>query len=307
MRRLGPLVLALAGALATTGCSGGGDPGPLGGDPGLPEGEVHYVALGDSFTSGPGLDEPRTDPYGCGRSTQNYPAFLADWLDVASYTDVSCAGASTGNLADPQPATLDGGRADPQLEALSEETNLVTLGLGANDFVLYARMVQCAEAAFPCPVEDLRRDAANVRSRVATAVEQVRARAPEALVHVIGYPQILPTGTTCSAVAVPPELLAELDEVADALNDSLREGAEAAGASYVDLASVSRGHDVCGGEQAWISDRTAAPGEGAAFHPNADGMRAAAGAAYEAFTGEEPPEEDRAEPDEDAVVLNEVD
>lgn len=304
MTRALPIALALAGALVV-GCSTAEDRDEAAGAPGLPEGEIHYVAMGDSFTSGPFLDEPRSDPAGCARSTQNYPAFLADWLEVESYTDASCAGATTDNLANPQ-GILDGSRVRPQLDALSDDTNLVTLGVGANDFVVYGRMIQCRDGSTPCPVEDLRTSAENVEARITVAVEQVRSRAPRAAIHVVGYPQILPPEAGCETVTTAPEVLVQLDGVADALNTSLREGAEAAGASYVDLASPSQGHDVCAVEERWIVDQQGQEGEGAHFHPNLDGMRAAASAVYEAITGEDAPSSDRAEPAEDAVVLNPV-
>jgi len=39
---------------------------------------IDYVALGDSFSAGPFIGTMRTDPEGCARSKDNYPAFLAD-------------------------------------------------------------------------------------------------------------------------------------------------------------------------------------------------------------------------------------
>ncbi len=53
----------------------------------------HYVALGDSYASGPGIPAQRADPIGCQRSTHNYPALLAQALGIRDYTDVSCGGA----------------------------------------------------------------------------------------------------------------------------------------------------------------------------------------------------------------------
>ncbi|HVK36487.1 MAG TPA: SGNH/GDSL hydrolase family protein, partial [Microlunatus sp.] len=41
---------------------------------------VDYVALGDSFSAGPLVPEARSDPAGCFRSTNNYPAYLAGYL-----------------------------------------------------------------------------------------------------------------------------------------------------------------------------------------------------------------------------------
>ena len=63
----------------------------------------HYVALGDSYASAPGIPEQRADPIGCQRSTQNYPALLAQELRIRDYTDVRCGGARTDNMTAPQP------------------------------------------------------------------------------------------------------------------------------------------------------------------------------------------------------------
>jgi hypothetical protein len=58
----------------------------------------HYVALGDSYASGPGIPEQRADPVGCQRSTHNHPALLADAVRIRDYTDVNCGGARTDDL-----------------------------------------------------------------------------------------------------------------------------------------------------------------------------------------------------------------
>src|SRR4051794_32640984 len=91
--------------------------------------DIDYVALGDSYSAGPLVTTIRSDPSGCVRSTDNYPAFLADWLSVGSYIDVTCSGADTDDLTGRQ-LMLDGNRTAPQLDALSTDTDLVTLGIG---------------------------------------------------------------------------------------------------------------------------------------------------------------------------------
>jgi len=58
----------------------------------------HYVALGDSYAAGPWIPVQRSDPIGCGRSTHNYPALVAEALGIADYTDVSCSGARTEHM-----------------------------------------------------------------------------------------------------------------------------------------------------------------------------------------------------------------
>ena len=273
--------------------------------PGLP-GDIDYVALGDSYSAGPFIGTMRNDPSGCARSLQNYPAFIADWLDVASYTDVSCSAATTDALSDQQ-LMFNGEVTGPQLDALSEGTDLVTIGIGGNDFGIYNTLVACqGPRERTCPQARLRRDAGRVAGHVREAVQEIGRRAPDAEVFVVGYPQILPAGRSCGAVDVGGRALAVLNGVARELNRSLERGAEGAGATYVDLAGPSRGHDVCAGKDAWINGPRFRAGIAAPFHPLAEGMRGAARAVYAAITGAEAPDSERAEPDPAAVVVNEA-
>ena len=69
----------------------------------------------------------------------------------------------------------------------------------------------------------------------------------------------------------------------------MREGAEEAGATYVDLWTPSQGHHVCAGDAAWIAGEAPLSGSGAPYHWNATGMHAAARLVHLAITGEEPP------------------
>jgi lysophospholipase L1-like esterase len=266
---------------------------------------IDYVALGDSFSAGPFIGTMRADPQGCARSKDNYPAFLADWLDVATYTDVTCSAATTADLYEPM-VMFDGNTTRPQLDAVTAGTDLVTLGMGGNDFGIYDSLIQCQRGpAAACPVGQLRADAGKVAGRIRQAVRRVLAVAPDAEVLVVGYPDILPTEGTCGAVGVPAEVLGPVAEVADLLNASLRRGAQAAGGSYVDMAAVSEGHDVCAKGRAWVNGPRLRVGVAAPFHPKVNGMRAVAVEVFREVTGEEPDEvTDYAEPDPDAVVLN---
>ena len=58
--------------------------------PAVRGGGIDYVALGDSWTSGPLLPEMTGDPIDCGRSAVNYPSLVAAELRVASFVDASC-------------------------------------------------------------------------------------------------------------------------------------------------------------------------------------------------------------------------
>jgi hypothetical protein len=106
-------------------------------------------------------------------------------------------------------------------------------------------------------------------------------------------------------VGVPAEVLAPVAEVAGLLNASIRRGARAAGASYVDMAAVSDGHDVCAKGRAWVNGPRFRAGVAAPFHPKINGMRAVATEVFRQVTGEDPEVTQYAEPDPDVVVLNE--
>ena len=311
MTRRFRLAAALAAlALAASACDSGQAAGD--GEPDLPDlgigaetSDIDYVALGDSFSAGPFIGTMRTDPQGCARSKDNYPAFLADWLEVASYTDVTCSAATTADLYEPM-LTFDGNMTPPQLDAVSADTDLVTLGMGGNDFGIYEALIQCqAGAGAACPVDRLRTDAGKVAGRIQQAVRRITRAAPDAEVLVVGYPDILPSDGTCRAVGVPADVLRPVAEVAGLLNDSLRTGARAAGATYVDMAAVSDGHDVCAKGRAWVNGPRFRAGVAAPFHPKVNGMRAVASEVYREVTGEDPEVTEHAEPDPDVLVVNE--
>ena len=304
--RLGALLAALA--LAVTGCQTGeaADDGIDLPDPVVDTevtSDIDYVALGDSFSAGPFIASMRTDPQGCARSRSNYPAFLADWLDVASYTDVSCSAAVTADLYAPM-RMFDGNTTGPQLEAVSADTDLVTIGIGGNDFAIYDSLIRCQDGA-ACPVEELKADARKVAGRIEQAVSRIQHAAPGATVYVVGYPDILPTEGTCNAVGVSAEVLGPVTDIAGLLNASLEKGATAAGASYIDMEAISEGHDVCAKGRAWVNGPRFRAGVAAPFHPKINGMRAVAAEIYRTISGEEPEMSEYAEPDPDAVVLNE--
>src|SRR5918992_6012306 len=66
---------------------------------------ARYVALGDSFTSGPLIPVQYGTPLGCLRSTNNYPALLARRLNPGTFVDVSCGGADTADMTSAQDVT----------------------------------------------------------------------------------------------------------------------------------------------------------------------------------------------------------
>jgi len=239
-----------------------------------------YAALGDSYTAGIGVS-PAADSGLCFRSEVNYPTLVATALG-ARLRDRSCGGASTADATEPQ--QLGEQTAPPQVDAVTERTDLVTIGLGGNDFNLFATILGVCTSmrtddpdGAPCRASTragILTQTPQIAARLTTVVAGVRDRAPDATVLLVGYPQLVPARGAC------PEVLplaagdhSYLREVTGLLNDAVREAADRTEAGYVDLARASRGHDVCSSEP-WVNG--AAGGDGAPYHPRAIGQREAA-------------------------------
>lgn len=280
MRRRTPRVVALvAAALMAAACSSSDVAD-------APPDFDRYVALGDSFTAAPLV--PTTDvANGCFRSDGNYPSLVAEELDVDRLVDVSCSGADTADLTNPQ-QTLGAASVPPQLSALKPNTDLVTLGIGGNDFNLFHTLVAtCTELrredpdGSPCAESleargiDLLADTKQIGTRVEAAVREIQRRAPEATVVLVGYLRLAPATGRCPELPFADGDYAQGERVARALNDALARAARRTGVEFVDMYATSEGHDVCS-DDAWVNGRRTIQGEALAYHPLAEGMEAVA-------------------------------
>ncbi|MEU4251164.1 SGNH/GDSL hydrolase family protein [Amycolatopsis sp. NPDC026612] len=255
----------------------------------------HYVALGDSYTSGPFVPVQRLDPLGCGRSTANYPSVVSAALHVGRFTDVSCAGADTGSMTRPQKVPLNGTNA-PQLDALRLDTDLVTLGIGGNDFDLFGSLVSTCpglRAGDPTgnPCEEhfdgsVTSAIDTIGPRVAAVLAAIHERSPRARVLLVGYPRIAPEQGYCpNVLPFADGDYAWLNSVEEALNRMLADTADADGkAEFVDTFGPSGGHDACArGGSAWINGKDQNIFEAAAYHPVKAGMAGVAAVVLKAL------------------------
>ena len=239
----------------------------------------HYVAMGDSFTAAPYV--PLTDvAYGCYRSSNNYPHLLASALHIEDLKDRSCSGAQTRDLTSRQ-RTSDGMSVAPQFGALSEDTDLVTMGIGANNGRLYARMATvCRRSTRICPLYDQRdtlgRTVDQVRSALVPTLEELRELAPNARVLLVGYPKMLPSRGDCARLPrMRPQDRATFRNINLRLRDEMRGAAAQAGVEFVDFYAVSVGHDICS-PRPWVQGRVGSSRQGAALHPLPAGQAALA-------------------------------
>jgi lysophospholipase L1-like esterase len=239
----------------------------------------HYVAMGDSYTAAPYV--PLNDvAYGCNRSSNNYPQLVARELRIADVQDRSCSGAQTWDLPGRQ-QTHAGMQVPPQLDALSEETDLVTMSIGFNNGRLYARLATvCRRQAGVCRLADqharLTRILDQLRPALVDVLEQVRHRAPDARILLVTYPQLLPDSGSCPRLPRMREQDRETFRVVNKrLRDEMEAAAEEADVEFVDVYTASHGHDVCS-EEPWVQGRVGSRRVGAALHPLARGQQAVA-------------------------------
>jgi hypothetical protein len=243
-----------------------------------------YVSLGDSYTSAPGVGQP-IGPDGCLRTDGNYPHLLATALDL-ELTDASCGGAKTENVLD-EPQAIGSDAVPPQVESLTEDTDLVTLSIGANNGSVYGNLVvSCARLAVGdptgAPCSDLAQQNPDVLPEVfdsvaadiVETVAEILDRAPDARVVVVGYPQIIPAQGTCPLLPLAEGDYAFGRGVLAEFVEAQAKAAEKAGAEYVDVWAATDGHDICA-EDPWVAGFR--PAQAATpYHPYAEEQAAVA-------------------------------
>lgn len=268
-----------------------------------------YVALGDSFASGEGAGDYHDgtnydnrddwDPGNWGDDSHNRCRRSASAYAEQTYaafdfggdlTTVYCSGATTEDLHNPNDTNDD----EPaQLEALDEDTSLVTMSIGGNDLGFADVLTDCVLNGGSgvlwtdgCQAKwdgELDRRLVDLRADLVKLYAQMKEQAPNARIVIMGYPRLFND---------PPSeelnnMLFAQDQVwmngkADQLNAMLRDAAREAGVEFIDPTQAFLGHGVGApdGEQ-WINDLDwGGPGlsvtDPGSFHPNAQGHAAMA-------------------------------
>ncbi|MGW4123822.1 SGNH/GDSL hydrolase family protein [Nocardia sp. NPDC004711] len=252
-----------------------------------------YVALGDSYAAGVGISNILDKT--CSRSDRNYAHLFAAARGY-SLTDVTCGGATTDSVT------------STQLSAVTADTNLVTLGVGGNDIGFTDIVKDCvtagtlgtgsgtgsavfqnlgtgiasgsAEALLGCKNKydaSMPARLSQVAAKVAKLVSDIKTRAPQARVVLVGYPHILPDNAALCAgrqPVLPADVDWARDTVVGGLNTMLR---SQAGTEYFSTYEIYNGHDVCEAiPDRWVNGTSVDNGEGAQFHPNQYGHAATA-------------------------------
>ncbi|MCF6475857.1 SGNH/GDSL hydrolase family protein [Nonomuraea sp. MG754425] len=251
-----------------------------------------YVALGDSYSSGEGvwsLDQaPVNDGAGrCHRSTGSYVPLVAEAFEFGGGTAFyACSGATTRELLSGQHGQ------PPQITRVSAGTSLVTLSIGGNDAGFSKVLTGCI-VKLPWSSACVDQDAAvgrrieELRTSMLEVLREVRVRAPQARVIVLGYPRPFPQDPVEDVDNLSAADQRWLNGVARRLNDTVGSvvadfdraiaafGAPGS-AEYIDAYDAFAGHEV-GRPRPFLNglavDMDELQVNARSYHPTGDGYR----------------------------------
>jgi lysophospholipase L1-like esterase len=231
---------------------------------------VQYVALGDSYAAGQGAGDYLDNI--CKQTGAGYPELLDFDKRIDLQINAACSGARITDVA-------------TQLTALSGDTGLVTLTVGATELnvsavataclggtqeACQAEIVRVQRLLGSCPDPEV---PSALDSPLTSLYAQVANAAPNALVVVTGYPQLfeLIPGDPNEAIK------AAINDATTALNCVIERAVTATQATgvnivYVDVTKKFKGHGI-DGKKPFINSTGLDP-----FHPNAAGYDAYAAA-----------------------------
>ncbi len=219
-----------------------------------------YVALGDSYASGTGTRSYLADGTSCQRSPYAYPSLIAAARGYA-LDFRACSGARIADVS------------NTQLPALSAATSYVTVSVGGNDAGFSDVLTTCALPSWASNCNGaIDRAQAYIRTtmpgQLAALYAAIRARAPGAVVVVVGYPRIF-NGEDCNALTwFSPSEESRLNASADLINATTAAQAAAAGFRFADPTTPFVGHAVCDSPE-WLNGLSYPISE--SYHPNRSG------------------------------------
>jgi lysophospholipase L1-like esterase len=223
---------------------------------------VRYVALGDSYSSGVGAGNYISSSGSCDRSPNAYSALWASANAPASYTSVACSGATTSDVI------------NSQVSALSSDTTLVSITIGGNDVGFSATMETCVLHSTSTCVSAINTAesemSADLPGELNNALSAIAARAPNARVVVLDYPQLYDLSRSSSCIGLSTTDRTDLNQAANELDSQVQAAAGRYGDAFADVRSQFAGHQICD-SSSWLHSVNFFD-LGESYHPTAAGQ-----------------------------------
>ncbi|WP_199439360.1 SGNH/GDSL hydrolase family protein [Umezawaea beigongshangensis] len=221
---------------------------------------THYVALGDSYSSGVGTGSYDPSSGNCKRSSHAYPALWAASRAPASFAFVACSGARTGDVL------------ANQVGALSASTTLVSISIGGNDAGFVDVITTCTLGTDQDCVNRTNTAKSYAQNTLPALLDDVystiRGRAPSAKVVVLGYPRMYQVPGSC-AVGMSNTKRSAINSSADVLAQVVAQRAAARSFTFQDVRTAFTGHEIC--SPSWWLNSLSWPVE-ESYHPNRAGQ-----------------------------------
>ena len=219
---------------------------------------VHYVALGDSYSSGVGAGSTSGS---CGQSPNAYAPLWGKANSPASFTFAACSGARTSDVI------------SSQLSSLSASTTLVSITIGGNDAGFSSLMETCVlkstsscESAVASAEKYVN---STLPGQLNTMFADIRAHAPNAKVVVLDYPDFYDLSAKfCIGLSSADHQA--LDNGINDLDGVLQAAAANNGDTFADVRAEFSGHELCDGS-GWLNSVTLPIGN--SYHPTATGQQ----------------------------------
>ncbi|MBY8887656.1 SGNH/GDSL hydrolase family protein [Streptomyces sp. PTM05] len=233
----------------------------LGGAPAQASG-VNYVALGDSYSAGVGSTSDYLNS--CDQSTAAYPYLYSKAAGVSSFSFEACTGATAPDIESSQMGPLNSG------------TTLVSLTDGGNDVGFSDVMETCVlDSTSTCQsaVAGAENEAkTQLPAILDTLYSDIRSKAPNAHVVVIGYPEFYDLSKT-SCVGLSQADHTALDQGSDTLDSVIAaEVAKYSNFTFEDVRGAFSGHELCDSSE-WLHSVTWPISD--SYHPTASGQSGA--------------------------------
>lgn len=289
-----------------------------------------YVALGDSYSSGEGagdyvdntnsddatkqwfndlpIDLWPGDPHVniCRRSANAYSGYVYANGDFAgNYVFGACSGAITTDYYEDNHGGNEG--EGPQRDHITENTSLITLSMGGNDFGFGNVMAECVKRGLglgaACGPDATAETQAAIDAKIEKLIQMYRdleADAPDgARILVVGYPRLFPEDPTGPTWGIAQRDQGWLNEMGAYVNDAIRTAIAESGTriEFVDVTDALAGHE-SGTSDPWLHDLTfgvdggnwLVPVSNNSYHPTAEGQQAIGAIVHDAVVngGERP-------------------
>jgi len=219
---------------------------------------VHFVALGDSYSSGVGAGSTSGS---CGQSPNAYPKLWAVANSVASFTFAACSGARTSDVI------------ASQLSSLSAATTLVSITIGGNDVGFSSIMETCVlKSTSSCEsavAAGEKYATGTLPGLLDTTLADIRADAPNARIVVLDYPDFydLSAGLCIGLSGADHQAL---DTGINELDGVIAAAAATEGDTFADVRAQFSGHELCDSAD-WLNSITLPIGN--SYHPTAAGQK----------------------------------